>query len=646
MATIAQGSTAANLPAGLIEHVREEMLQLILANAHVLATRCAECSIHQVWAAACLANAAREVDAALPPASRGEDLCEKGSLPAEERTDPAVVLNHLSRSSPEPLRTGSPEEHAVVSEPSGASAIASEAGICQHADASLPQPVRIEAEERSVVKAQSDDISAEQVDSKAEAKVSNEAASVSEFRDSSLLLPNKQPELPAASVAAEAVTEDSIDLPKEGIGTAKKNDRQFSLDLTPHRKSVQSLLRGAGGVFGIKTEMAARSASFSSGGGRLSLDLTSPRQGASQSVIGPGPPSDLRGLPPMPKVPPPSGEDNWLDNQLPSTFPSHWAMEEDEGVWDAEGSTSASAVENALSACEDDELNAEKELEALRNTILEFSRHLTALGAEADGAAANVAKLGNNSIEGCGGASSSTAPPASALPASLRAPASGPATLEHISRRYARRVSCRAVCIGLNEFPWLHREAASRCASAGADAVQPAGQREALRPPSTSTRVERWTIRLERSSSTPLGIDCARSKEGDILEIREVRPKGMIADWNVAHSQQKLQAGDRIVEVNGQCTRELVLGELKKPGQLAVTLERKVQDPVPVAAEIPEVREEAQGGASLTHSSDIGDFASERRLFDDWLLSSVAAAAGLLDERDRLRNMASAALSA
>uniref|UniRef100_A0A6U6N8F2 PDZ domain-containing protein n=1 Tax=Zooxanthella nutricula TaxID=1333877 RepID=A0A6U6N8F2_9DINO len=81
-------------------------------------------------------------------------------------------------------------------------------------------------------------------------------------------------------------------------------------------------------------------------------------------------------------------------------------------------------------------------------------------------------------------------------------------------------------------------------------------------------------VYLDRSTGLRLGVDVDHSDTISLL-IDGIDLSGLISEWNVAHPDQKVQQGDRIVEVNGR-RRDVaqLVAECKKEQALKVGIQR------------------------------------------------------------------------
>lgn len=74
-------------------------------------------------------------------------------------------------------------------------------------------------------------------------------------------------------------------------------------------------------------------------------------------------------------------------------------------------------------------------------------------------------------------------------------------------------------------------------------------------------------VDLDRSRGTQLGMKIRPA--GTLLEVTKVKEEGLVAEWNEAHPESAVHAGDRILEINGisgnaesmlqECAREALL---------------------------------------------------------------------------------------
>lgn len=93
--------------------------------------------------------------------------------------------------------------------------------------------------------------------------------------------------------------------------------------------------------------------------------------------------------------------------------------------------------------------------------------------------------------------------------------------------------------------------------------------------PSAATKPDEqvWTIVLDRAEGEKLGLGMRVARNGR-LEITCVEEEGLIAAWNVASPLCAIRAGDRIMEVNGESTKEAICHSLLGTSKLTVIMAR------------------------------------------------------------------------
>lgn len=80
-----------------------------------------------------------------------------------------------------------------------------------------------------------------------------------------------------------------------------------------------------------------------------------------------------------------------------------------------------------------------------------------------------------------------------------------------------------------------------------------------------------FVIHIEKVQGEQLGIEIDARK----LMVRSVMPGGAVAAWNDEHPQHKIQAGDRILEVNGRHGVNSILEECEQEVELAIVVQRE-----------------------------------------------------------------------
>mmetsp|Transcript_10795 Transcript_10795/g.24060 ORF Transcript_10795/g.24060 Transcript_10795/m.24060 type:complete len:233 (-) Transcript_10795:19-717(-) len=81
-----------------------------------------------------------------------------------------------------------------------------------------------------------------------------------------------------------------------------------------------------------------------------------------------------------------------------------------------------------------------------------------------------------------------------------------------------------------------------------------------------------FSVRMERSADMKLGVEIA--SRGGTVVITNVKKDGMVHRWNVEHPENRIRAGDVILQVNGKVGPEIV-DELQAEGQLMLKLLRR-----------------------------------------------------------------------
>jgi len=97
------------------------------------------------------------------------------------------------------------------------------------------------------------------------------------------------------------------------------------------------------------------------------------------------------------------------------------------------------------------------------------------------------------------------------------------------------------------------------------------GLKDAHEPP----RVHVFTVKVHKNGGTRLGLDLDFVKGREVLPVRAVTGH-LIEEWNRDHPENKVQSGDRIVEVNGIRGRSdlLMKALMVKDDLLKITLVR------------------------------------------------------------------------
>eukprot|EP00438_Fugacium_kawagutii_P010414 Skav220414 [mRNA] locus=scaffold639:533594:534085:+ [translate_table: standard] len=84
-------------------------------------------------------------------------------------------------------------------------------------------------------------------------------------------------------------------------------------------------------------------------------------------------------------------------------------------------------------------------------------------------------------------------------------------------------------------------------------------------------RPRRLLVSILKTGDLGLLLDYKKNSLG--LVVREVLPKGHIAEWNQSHPQDAVLEGDRFLEVNGSASAaEAMLEEIKTSSQLSFTV--------------------------------------------------------------------------